>query len=286
MEDQDVRPGEGTDEGGSPQEGAGEKEAEKGKPSDEVKQGRKDLEAANRRIAELEQSERYWAEKAQRKASGGQADDPGEVDQDPEDDLITDLVAAGVVDPGIDADKFVEELSTKGPAAVTAVLDKVGYVKKSDVARLAKEVAERVVGKERGKISLDNRLLRDFPDLQDDKSELFQETGKIYRQLVALDPTLKRSPGTLLIAADKAKAQLNSRARKNGDGEGEHTDYRDRESERDRRARAQQGDRGRGGSGFDRHDDLGPEQKEVLSRMGLTEKEFSDYRPTSRRRAA
>jgi hypothetical protein len=212
---------------------------------------------------ELAESERYWAEQAR---AGGRREETPEEPEDDDDD------------PGIEgdtADKQVEEFSTDGVAALV----KRGLLTKKDAREIARKEAERVakqvVGKAQKQYTADAELATEFPELSDESSELFQATKKIYREMVAQDDTLKRSPMGLTMAARLAKSQLQpAKPADNGGEPGPSRDDRIRK----------QGERGRSrGAAFQGEDEdrLSPRQKGILAKFNadggpqVTEEEYT-----------
>jgi hypothetical protein len=259
----------------------------KDKP-DELGDLRKRLEASEQRIRELADSERYWAEQARGRGTADLEPDEEPPAPEPEEEDES-------------ADDFLDRLSKEGPRAVAKVAAKLaskeGFVRKEDVSKIVAPLIQEVVQRERGKLTADAKLVTQYPELRDEKSELFKATAVIYRELVAEDPDLKGSPQTLFMAARAARAELKAAAKTaaNGDQQpdGESGDYReereDREEARQRRIRAQQGDTGRGRSTpYEGDDDpLGPAQRDVLdlfARVGLDEQSYRAERARMRRR--
>ena len=219
----------------------------------------KELESAERRIKELQASERYWQERATR---GGAKEKDAEEEPDEDAGDFDDLLAEEAAGEELTPDQFLDELTAKGPKAIAAVLQKHGYMKKSDVVKLAQEVTRRSIAKERGKISIDARIGTEFSDLQDSESDLYKETQKIYREMVALDPKLQYRPSAVLLAAKAAKGALAAKNNGNVKRSTSERDDDDRASERSRRIRAQQGETGRGGrTDDDMEEDMGPEAR-------------------------
>ena len=142
-------------------------------------------------IEELRASERYWAERAA--ASTQQPDDE---DQGDEPELIEDD----------NPDRFVEDLSNEGVAA----LKKRGLLTREEAMELAAKVAEKKISEATKRLETDAKIIREFPELQDEKSPLFQKTAEIFREMVAQDDTLKRSPNAMMLAARAARAELGS----------------------------------------------------------------------------
>jgi len=225
--------------------------------------GKDELAEARREIAELRktnqqvtESERYWATLAQGKGQGGDDDDP---DPEPK--------AAAIADDDDDPAKLVDELTASG----TKALSKRGFLKAADVEKLvakqATEIAEKIVGQAGKRITLDAQLVAEFPELKNEDSALFKATGEEYRAILKLDPSLKKSPATLFLAAKAAKARVAPVEAKAAADK--------REEERLERIRAQAGERG-GGGGFDDDDygdALSPMQKQIASQLGVDEKD-------------
>jgi len=255
------------------------KSAEKPKDKDDPGELRRRLEASEQRIRELSDSERYWAEQARGRGTVTEEpdeDEPAPVDEEPEET----------------PDEFLDRLSKEGKGAIVKAVAKLGYLRKEDVAKVAAEVARGIVSNERGKLTADAKLVSQYPELRDEKSELFQTTAGIYRELIADNPELKTSPGTLFMAARAAKAELAAKPKPaRGGNDDEPRDYREDREEDSRRRRidAQQGDTGRGRSTpYEGDDDpIGPAQRDVLdlfAKAGVDEKSYRDQRSRDRRR--
>jgi hypothetical protein len=264
------------------------------KPTDKAKDKpddagdlRKENQSLREQLREREDSEKYWAELARGRGAGAPDSEDTPADAPPPDD-----------EPEESADEFLDRLSKEGPRAVAKVAEKIaakaGYVRKADVEKIAAKIASEIVERKAGRMSADAKLVGQYPQLQDPKSELFQATATIYREMTDQDPELKKSPATLFAAARIAKAEL--KAAGNGargrDVDDEPGDYRedreDRESRR-RRIDAQQGDIGRGRSTpYEGDDDpMGPAQRDVLdlfARAGVDEKSYREERTKLRRR--
>lgn len=260
------------------------------KPTKEERAEQKELDRLREENRLLQQSERFWQQKAAGRKDAG--DEPP-ADEVPEDDVdVSDLVAeqedGKEPEKEQTPDEFIDELSKLGPKALQKVVARMGYVNKADAAKLATDIAKRVVERERGRMTSDAELISRFPDLRDQTSELYEETAKRFRAAVARDPKSKNSPVTLFLAAEAAElalgaGQRNTRSRTGGD-------YRDRddeeERERVRNINAQQGDRGRGGRSGDYGDDdeLGPEARQIVNAFGVDEKAYRAERAKDRKR--
>lgn len=232
-------------------EGEGGKKA---KPADEAKLSKREHEQLLKRLGELEQSERYWSERARagEKPEAEPDDEPPPEDDEPPADDTTD--------------QFIEDLSKKGLEALVkrGVLTKKAAIE--IIQREARKVAREVVGVETKKLATDAELIRQFPDLEDRESALFKRTGELFREDVKGDPTLRDSPRALILAARTAKAELALESKGGGD------------DSRAARIRAQAGDRS-GSRGFDEDQDtMGPAAREIAERMGVSEKQFRAHR--------
>lgn len=239
--------------------------ADKPAPKEEtVTLSKAEVESLRRERDEANQTAKYWANFARQ---GGQP-----ADQVVEDEEEIEVDPAEVLDPdapdglaGDTPDKLVDELASQG----TAALRKRGYVTAKEAQQIAvraatqvaNKVSREVVGNERQKLISDNQLLGKFPELRDNKSELFKETAKIYSEAVAMDPSAKKTPAALYLAATAAKQLIDSRG------------VSEEEQERLDRVAAQDGrTRGRRESAED--DMLGPEAAEVLRQMKVTPEDF------------
>jgi len=230
------------------------------KPTDELKQMREELAQLRRTNEQLAASERFWAQRAA--AAGHAADEPEPEEQvDDFSDVLPDDDTPGAEDDS--PDKFVDDLSASGIKA----LEKRGVLTKKEAAKMIAEisakVASRIVAKTTRQIQTDADLFTEFPELKDESSPLFQETGKEYRALVAMDPALKKSPAALLMAARVAKAKL--------------APSRQDDAERRRRIEAQSGEPGRrpAHDGFEEDDDtLSPRQRAIIAAMGIKEDDY------------
>jgi hypothetical protein len=235
---------------------------------------RAQVESLQRERDESRESERYWADRARSGSSGGTAEPAGE----PEDDDASEFIDTDAAD-GIDGDtpeKLVDEFAAKGVAA----LKSRGFITARDAQKLAADVAIKVarqmIGQQVTRSTSDAQIMAAFPELKDQTSELFKATAKIYQEAVAMDPTAKKTPAALFLAAKAAKAALKPAPKPRTDDEDD--DQPERESERRRRSDSQDG-RPRGRGAVEEHDDmLGEEARSVIKAMGITEEEFKASR--------
>jgi hypothetical protein len=254
-----------------------EKPVEESKP-ETVTISKAEYERMARERDEAKNSERFWAEKARgsrKEPEAESAEEPVEIDTS---DLIPEVTGVEGVDESIfnDPDKWVEAVG-KGPKAIQALIRKEGYVNAEQVAEIAAKVARRTVAVERTKISTDHKLMTQFPELADSKSEFFKTTAEEFNALIEDDPSAKNNPATLFAAARIAKAKLGKARRAAGDEDDDEDIYErpDPEEERRTRVRAQDGSRGGRPSRKAEADDvISPQAKSVLEEMGVKEDDF------------
>lgn len=228
--------------------------------------GKAELDALRRDRDEARESERYWAGVA-RTGNGNGApatEDPAGEDElvlDP-DEFVDPEAADGTI-PDDTPEKLVDEIAGQGVKA----LQKRGFVTAAEARRIAvdaaSKVAQVVVKNERVKSSTDQQLIGQYPDLRNPQSELFKETAKIYREAVAMDPSARKTPAALMLAARAAKQMIDAR--------------QPQETEEERRDRidAQAGHRG-GRPDTGRDDMLGDEAKSIIQAMGITEEAYKE----------
>ncbi len=108
---------------------------------------------------------------------------------------------------------------------------------------------KNTVAQARSASDTDAQLLKQYPDLADDKSEFFQVTAEIYNDL-ARDPHMKKSPRLSALAAELADKRLNGaepvrRSRRAVEPEDDDDDDLDPEEQRISRVRRQASSSGR-----------------------------------------
>lgn len=258
------------DDDGPEDSGGGEKQEKqddkgsKGASADDVKAMMARLEAIEKERDELRESERYWSEKAR----AGEKPKEDEVeDKDDLSDLFGDLKDG---DDG-DSDKFIDELTGEGAAA----LRKRGFVTKKEAIELARAVAERVaekaskkaVGVAEKKLQRDSQLLKEFPFIDQEDSEGFKLTGEYFRKAVARNPARANDPDALWDAADKAKTVLEER-RKAEEAKG---------GKKRARIAAQADFGGTSGMGDD-DDEMSALERDVANKFGVSEAEYRRHR--------
>lgn len=183
----------------------------------EDKQAAKDAAALQARIRELEQESRFWAEKA--KANPTQETKP-KADDGP--DELEQLLANAGVDEGTAAE-LLDELGEKGVQALqkrgVVTMDQLKQILGAAMRKMetkASAIAESRVDGAKTQLSAEAKLLKDFPDLADEKSDFAKETAKHFAEMVAEDPSLKNSYVALRAAARLA-SQKQAPSGKDGD---------------------------------------------------------------------
>jgi hypothetical protein len=141
-------------------------------------------------------------------------------------------------------------------------LVKRGVLTKREAQEMMREEARRIAREEveRSRESLirDAELARQFPDLADERSELFKRTQAIYHEMTQRDASLKNSAQTLPMAARLAKAELIAEGRQDA---------------RQDRITRQSGDRGyssRDGGFNDDGNELSPTQRAIIERFNAS----------------
>jgi hypothetical protein len=234
--ERDEEAGKPAGSGAKPAGGADDTAARLAQLEADLKAERRNRKQAERRAKEVEASAREWYDRAQ-----GKKEPSGEPDDKP---LSVDLT---------------EAIAANDKAAIRKAMAELGYVSRDEL--------ENVVKTTKAQMAHEARLYKEFPDLENEKSPLYERTVAEYQKLVAEDPELKKSPNAVKIAARIAKASMDleaasgksrprSRARNedtdedesygfDGDGDGDGEDEGDEEDEarRRERVRSQQGGR-------------------------------------------
>jgi len=223
-----------------------------------------------KQLEETRESERYWADRAR----GAAPAEPDDDEPDPDDDEL-------VVDDK--PEQLVDDLSSRGMDALVkrGVLTKkeARELIAKEVAKQSRKIAEEVVGRERTKFTTDSEIVTKYPELKDPESALFKKTREIYKGVVQRNPAKGNDPEALLDAAERAKLQLEIETLKAGRGDRDDDDGDPAERNRRERIRAQSSDRGRRSSDFEEDDNrLGPEARELIQKMDITEDEFLESR--------
>lgn len=258
----------------------GKRDGKGGKGSDDPESRfRAELTARDRRIAELEASERHWSEVARRTPAE-------EAKPEPEEDVIGELL--GKDDPADDSPAgLIDELSTDGIKALVkrGVVSerKMREILKAYHAKSREQILKDVrkeVQAERAKVEKQAErrsvLLQDFPELNNPKSELFELTSTKLKKLQKLDPDAQITERDMYMAADAAQSELNGRGPRKPKEEDRRYERYGAEEDQDRedRIRAQMGDRGRRRAADTEEPELRDDQAEVLKIMKVTPENF------------
>lgn len=214
-----------------------------------------------RRLGDLEFSERYSAQRLKEFESA-----PNRAQQQE---------AMNEDDPEVDGD-VADDFASNGIEALT----KRGVLTRKEAKEMMREVAREVAGeaikKSQAGLIQDAEMAREFPDLNDNGSELFKRTQAIYRAEIAEDPNAAQNPRTLIRAAKEARSDMrfagipeSSRSQRGGE-DGFNEGY-SREESRLARVRAQSGNASRGRNDYDDDPDaLDSEQQRIIARFNAT----------------
>lgn len=234
---------------------------------------------------EARQSERYHWEQLQARRGKSEPEEAEEEEGIDTSDLIP---AKGTGSADVDESLYSEpekwlEAISKGPKAIKALIKKEieGHVTAEQVIEIASKIADRRINAERGKITSDTSLMTKYPEYSDKKSEFYRIASEEYQELVAQDPSAKKTVSTLFAAGKLAKARMDAAApkrtvREEDDEHGEYDYERAGEDDRIRRINAQDGTRGgnRLGRGEEAESALGPQARAVLEGMGVKEEAY------------
>lgn len=201
---------------------------------------REEFSQLNSRLTELLEENRHNRELLRQFTAKQNAPANDDLDDDAEEEVEGDIA---------------DDLAANGIEA----LRKRGVLTKREARELireeAKKIAEETVNRSRAGMIADAKLAREYPDLADQRSPLFQRTQAIYQELVKDDPALGRSARTLPTAARLAKAELLAEGKLDA---------------RQDRINRQSGDRSSGRHvdfGDDEGDELTPNQREIIRRF-------------------
>lgn len=244
----------------------------------EVERLTADLKAAKDETKRLADSEKYWSEKARAR----QPEPKPAPDETPTRELAPDPFE------GEKPESFLDDLSVNGLKAAF----KRGVISKEQlddaIGRLAENLEKRIdekIDSATRHSRTDAELARLYPELLEDaerikkgeapKTDLYIRTNEKYKDMLALDPSLKQSPALLMSAAASAKKELAMEA--------ELEEARKGEKQSNRRARIESTHSDReapGGEENGEGDQLSSLQRTVvnsLSRFGATAEGFHKF---------
>ncbi len=242
-----------------------------GKDEKDVTMSRADFDSLNRQLTESRDSERYWSTAAR---SGRPAAVAEPEVEDNAAEFIDDEDLAIEEIAGDTTEAMIDEFAKKGVGALT----RRGLITRADAVKIATEAAVKVsrelIGREVQKRDTDSRITKDFPELQDKKSELWIETARRYQEVVEIDPGALKSPAALYLAAKSAKEHL-ARTRSVEDDDSPEAERRHRSDSQDGRTRTR--------TRVAADDMIGPEAAAVIKGFGITADEFNGQRTKGRR---
>jgi hypothetical protein len=242
------------DEAGDAQGGGGEQQQQAETPEQKIArlereagEFKKQAEENERKAKEHEESAKFWHEKAR-----GSATAPGNRDgqQKPRDDE--------------EEDDFIA-LAAQGPKAVKNWLKQQGLITREEAEQMTNAKAQAMIRQA--------EIVRNHPELNDQKSEFFKQTTEEYARLKARGvPEME----ALEVAAELVAARRGSKK----DDEGEETKgkgkgrQQETEEERRGRARAAAGEGRRGTQANNESDELTAEQKRICEAFGISEEQY------------
>lgn len=156
------------------------------------------IELLRQELKQVRESERYWAEMAQR-STKKRAVEPDEDEEEEDESQGDEQEEAEPVE------RFLDELASSGVKA----LRKRGLVTMEEVQKMI----ERALSEQRKQLMQDAELVKQYPELMDESSPLFSKAREIYREMVQKDPSLKNSPVALEMAAKLARAEVQGQQR-------------------------------------------------------------------------
>ena len=255
------------EQGGKPSQDTdkGEKSG-KGKEPKTVTLSEDEHKSLTRRLSELENSERYWSERARTQQQPQQTDQEEEEDED------------GEELEGDDPSKVVDDFSVSGVQALVKRGVLTRKAARELIEKYATKVARRIVKAERAEVTRESAIFTEFPELRDQNSDLWKATSAEMGRLVKIDPGAANNPTALYSAAAIAKAKLDAKQPQRRSSRDDDDDRYEYDEDRDRRLRAdsQGADRRpRGRTDFeDEADEFTSEAREVMQKMGMDAKTF------------
>jgi hypothetical protein len=195
---------------------------------DDAKAIREELRSLRARVTEAETDSRFWREQAKSPAAAAAKD------EEPEED-----------DVKIDGD-LVDIISSGDAKLIRDTFKKMGFVGKAEVDAAIKRTREEIGQK--------SQMFREYPDLENPKSDFFKETDREYRALSEKYPRLVGTDELIAMAADRVKARSASSSDED-------------EDERAERIERQSGDRSRKQNGKEKDNQLNKSQMSIVDRF-------------------
>lgn len=212
---------------------------------------KRQLEHSQRLLKETEDAREFWYTKANTKPEPAERQAKPQEPAEEEDYSLVDIVTEN------DKGKLQKVIAREAAKIVRDTLKSGGYISKAEAEQLVTGTVTEVQASE--------RLIQDFPDLQEAESKLYRETA---RQLEMLD----RNPAYSAVP-QVDKARMAATTAENMLYRSGKMDAKPRQS-REERIAAQQGG-GRGSREGERESsELTPSQKHWAKEMGLTDEQY------------
>jgi hypothetical protein len=200
-------------------------------------------------MAEKDRAIEFWANKA-KAAPASAAPKAEEVEDD------TDIL---------------EAITTRGAKGFDEIAKKRGFIKGDDVdSRINSTV---------GRVTKEQELKKQYPELNDSKSEFFKLTADNYGVLVKAGT----APAVAMeMAAAQTELQLLREGKRKLPAQQKADDDAQKEKDRKARIKAQSGEGGRTApaAGDETDDELTDEQKRICSAMGISEAQYKERAKT------
>lgn len=227
----------------------------------ELREAREENTRLKSQNEELSASEREWSRIARQRTAAPAAAEPAPAKEEATDEEIET------------GEKLLDDISKDGLKA----LRKRGFVRIDQVKHLIDESIERAQGDGRGESQFQSVMANEFPEMQSDlarldkglkpESPLFVLAAEIYQDAIALDPQLKGSKSTLIMATRQAAAQLELSGKRKAE------DVADKQAQRRNRIDAQRPDRSTKSEAAE-ETGLTAKQKQMAADMGISEEKF------------
>lgn len=233
-----------------------------------------ELAATRRQLAEVQASERYWAKQAQTKVDPDDEEDAGAGRPVVQDELVTET-----------AEQFLDDVSKRGMKAIK----ERGFLTKAEAQQMVNDglaAANENLHAARVDATFDGQLASEFPEIaadgkriaagQEPQTEIYKRAAVNFREMVALDPSLKNSKSALIMAARTAKAQLTAEGKSKPTVNHEGDDDDNRQTRRRNRIDNQRTERAPAAGSLEGDDSpvLTDQQKEVMRHLKVDEAAF------------
>lgn len=202
---------------------------------------KEEFEALKAQIEEHKRTAQFWYDKANQKQ---EAPKPAAPAAEPEEDIL--------------------DIVTKGPKAFDEFMRKRGYAKVDEV--------DSKVNAKAAALQAEQELYASYPELKNTKSEFFTATAMEYGALVKEGVP---ESAAMRLAADRVALREIQGGKRKTPAQISEDEKAAKAAERAARAAAQSGDRGgRPAEGSEEDEELTPEQKHIISAMGISEEAY------------